>query len=236
MKNIAKKYTPVRTGRDWAQNNTFKARLNFVEMHSQSRFFLLVLIILSLQLSAQETEEKNVDTLSISQGQDLVIGDTLTLSTDSSLRVHSPRRAAIYSAILPGLGQLYNRKWWKVPIVYGGFAFFGISAQQNHVLYKDFKAAYEHKMLNDGTAPVNEYEALTADQLLYGKKTYRRDRDYMIILSSLWYVLNIVDASVDANLFYWEVDDDLSLRLEPDFKFYTYSPLPAAGLSLRFKF
>ena len=233
---MPKKYTPIRTGRNRTLNNVVKAGLNFVEMHSQNILFLLVFIVLSLQLSAQEVEETVVDTLPIPQGQDLVIGDTVNLSTDSSLQVHSPRRAAIYSAILPGLGQLYNRKWWKVPIVYGGFAFFGISAQQNHVLYKDFKAAYVHKVLNDGTAPVNEYEVLSVDQLLYGKRTYRRDRDYMIILSSLWYVLNIVDASVDANLFYWEVDDDLSLRLEPDFKFYTYSPLPAAGLSLKFKF
>ncbi len=206
-------------------------------MHSRNIFFLLVIIIFSLQLSAQEIEEEVSDTLSISRGQDLAIGDTLTVSTESTVRLHSPKRAAIYSAILPGLGQLYNRKWWKLPIVYGGFAFFGITAQQNQVLYKDFKAAYEHKVLDDGTDPVNEYEAgLTPEQLLYGKRSYRRDRDYMIILSSLWYVLNIVDASVDANLFYWEVDDDLSLRLEPDFKYYSYSPLPAAGLSLKIKF
>jgi hypothetical protein len=160
-----------------------------------------------------------------------------TQNNFTKIRKHSPRKATIFSAVLPGLGQAYNRKYWKIPIIYAGFVFLGKSVYDNNVLYHDFKAAYDHMVLDDGTAAVNEYEEkFDEEKLLRIKRQYRRDRDYMIIISSLWYVLNIVDASVDANLFYWEVDEDLSLELSPQFQNYSCLQKPKVGLTLKLHF
>ncbi|MCB2220833.1 MAG: hypothetical protein KQI35_10605 [Bacteroidetes bacterium] len=132
---------------------------------------------------------------------------------------HSARRATLYSMVLPGLGQAYNKKYWKIPIIYGGFTVFYFLIQYNDTEYQLFKEAYYHKLTNeDGSEdPVNEYEEKYDEQtLLNAKNDYRRNRDLNYILSGVWYVLNIIDAAVDAHLFSWEVDDDLSLRVEPD--------------------
>ncbi len=154
------------------------------------------------------------------------VGDSSSVkvfNTDS-IHLHSPKKATIFSAILPGLGQAYNRKYWKIPIIYGGFAFFGKNIYDNNSYYQAFKEAYHHKLLNDSTTPVNNYEIMfPVEKLKSLKDAYRRDRDFMIILTGFWYILNIVDASVDANLFYWEVDDNLSIRLQPEIINYSYA-------------
>ncbi len=157
-------------------------------------------------------------------------------NTDST-QLHSPKRATIYSAILPGLGQAYNRKYWKIPLIYGGFAFFGKNIYDNNSYYQAFKDAYHHKLLNDNTPPVNDYETrYSTNKLRSLKDAYRRDRDFMIILTGFWYILNIVDASVDANLFYWEVDDNLSIRLQPGMIYYSSVSRGQPGVSLQVRF
>ncbi|MBN2173400.1 MAG: hypothetical protein JW731_04670 [Bacteroidales bacterium] len=131
---------------------------------------------------------------------------------------HSPHKATIYSLILPGLGQAYNKKYWKIPIVYAGFGVFYYFIDFNDKEYKKFREAYYHSVKEDGTPPVNDYEEqYTTDQLLQAKNDYRRNRDLSYILAGVWYALNVIDATVDAHLFTWEVDNNLSLRAEPAF-------------------
>jgi hypothetical protein len=143
-----------------------------------------------------------------------------TVSIDTThKKVHSPHLATIYSMVLPGLGQAYNKKYWKIPLVYAGFGVFYYLIRYNDKEYQAFSDAYYHSLTNEDNSepPVNEYESLYDTQtLLNAKNDYRRNRDLNYILAALWYALNVVDATVDAHLFTWEVDDDLSLRVEPD--------------------
>jgi len=163
-----------------------------------------------------------------------------TADTTSVMR-HSPTKATIYSMILPGLGQAYNKKYWKIPIVYAGFGVFYYLIDYNNTEYQKWKAAYVHSVADpDGLEdPVNDYERYYGDNpdfLRERKNDARRYRDLNYILAGLWYMLNVVDATVDAHLFTWEVDDNLSLRMEPSLQSQVgaYKPMGGIRLSLRF--
>ena len=145
------------------------------------------------------------------------------------------RKATIMSAIIPGLGQAYNRKWWKVPIVYaglGGFGYLFYTNQQNFSFYgKNLKAE------NDGDPNTINETKYNSDQLLTLKSEYRRYRDLGVIGCAIIYVLNIVDANVDAHLKTFDVSDDLSLELKPYSNFYSFNNSYGlqTGLSLNLK-
>ncbi|MCF8368017.1 MAG: hypothetical protein K9G76_03185 [Bacteroidales bacterium] len=162
--------------------------------------------------------------------------------TDTTLSLaHSPHKASLYSMVLPGLGQAYNKKYWKIPVVYAGFGVFYYLIKFNDKEYKAWRAAYYHNLNNiDGTEPpINEYEEKYGDDpefLKANKDFYRRNRDLNYILTGLWYMLNVVDATVDAHLYTWEVDENLSIRVEPQIYngFTGFKPAGGLKLSLRF--
>ncbi len=135
---------------------------------------------------------------------------------DTSTTEHSISKAAIFSAVLPGLGQVYNKKAWKVPIIYAGFGVMGYFIVNNNNEYQLYRQAYVYTA-NDETYPTdNPYVGkYTLDQLQTGMDFYRRNRDLTIIITSLWYVLNILEAYVDAHFFDYDISEDLSLRLAP---------------------
>ena len=145
------------------------------------------------------------------------------------------RKATVMSAVIPGLGQAYNRKWWKVPIVYaglGGFGYLFYTNQQNFAFYgKNLK--YE----NDGDANTINETKYNSDQLLTLKNEYRKYRDLGVIGITIIYVLNIVDANVDAHLKTFDVSDDLSLQIRPYSNFYSFNNSFGlqTGLSLNLK-
>lgn len=129
-----------------------------------------------------------------------------------------PARAALYSAMLPGLGQMYNGKYWKVPIIYGAAAIMAYSIKTNNYYYTDFRNALFAAKDNDSRT-VNPYDGLlSTDQLNTRVANYRRQRDYMIIIAFMLYGLNIVDATVDAHLAGFRISNDLSLNLTPTFQ------------------
>ena len=136
---------------------------------------------------------------------------------------HSAKKAGIMSAILPGAGQVYNGKWWKVPIVYAGFGGIGYLAYSNYSDYKTFLTAYKIKTgnLEDGVTPSELALQLTenyqASQLQSYKDSYRRDFELYCIVLVAWYGLNIVDAIVDGHLYTYDISDDLSLHIDPVF-------------------
>lgn len=160
-----------------------------------------------------------------------VTADNIIVAKDAVKKefVPSPHKATLL-ALVPGLGQIYNRKYWKVPIVYAGFGVFAYLAAFNQNYYADYRDAYYHSFVDDGSPPVNEYEEkYPQDFLRDSKNFYRRNRDLNYILMGVWYALSIVDAAVDAHLATWNVNDDLSMKFEPAVYQGIYDFKPGGG-------
>jgi hypothetical protein len=122
-----------------------------------------------------------------------------------------PGKATLFSILVPGLGQIYNREYWKLPIYLGaiGFAFH---------LYSDFQVNYAR--FRDIYIAANDPEAhydgpITADQALYYRNVYRRYRDYSILAIAVLYLLQVIDANVFSYMHNFEVDDDIALKVAP---------------------
>jgi hypothetical protein len=142
---------------------------------------------------------------------------------------HSPRKATLLSALAPGAGQIYNRKYWKAPIAWIGLGTCVHFIQENTREYRRYKDAYI--ALADGdAATVDEFNGqFSAAQVLEVTDTYRRWRDLSYIAFGLVYMLNVVDATVDAYFVRFDVGSDLSLQAAPSI--YT-TGLGAPGLTL----
>jgi hypothetical protein len=128
---------------------------------------------------------------------------------------HSPAKAALLSTALPGLGQAYNKKYWKIPIVYAGFAGLGYWIGRNVKNYRTYRDAYQFRMDDDSLTIDPFVEQYGNADLKTLKDFYKRNLDLSIILTAVWYALNIVDAAVDAHLFEFDVSDNLSMRVQP---------------------
>jgi hypothetical protein len=153
--------------------------------------------------------------------------DVDSIKIEKPLAVHSPRRATIYSAVLPGLGQIYNRKYWKVPIVYGGFVTLGYFINFNNELYVKYKQAYSD--IIDTDPNTNSFKKLNVNPIFFeadkisqlterlrmAKDGSRRNRDLVVIGTAVFYALNIIDASVDAHFFNFDISDDLTINWVP---------------------
>lgn len=164
---------------------------------------LLVLMICSLNVYSQDT------TLVITK--DGILTDTTTITS------HSAHKATIYSLILPGLGQAYNKKYWKIPVIYAGFGYLGYSIKINRDEMLKFTDAYRY-ISNGETYPTDNIYVTkypNTSDLLRGRDFYRRKVELHIIYSVVWYILNLVDAAVDAHFFDYDVSDNLAIRLEP---------------------
>jgi hypothetical protein len=125
----------------------------------------------------------------------------------------NPRKALFYSAILPGMGQVYNKKYWKVPLVYGGF-YTGVIVIN---FYEDQFIKYKNELftlLNDPSVATSP-TGLTQDQLRSIINKARRQRDFWCIITGVWYMLQIVDAHVDAHLKEFDVNPQLKVKIEP---------------------
>lgn len=128
----------------------------------------------------------------------------------------SPQKAVLFSSILPGLGQIYNRKYWKIPIIYGaGGAFLCYTIHWN-TQYKKFRDAYLEGYSQPDPQPVLiDGRLYDYDILPRGRDGYRRYRDLCMLGTAVVYLLNIVDAMIDAHFFNYDVSDDLSFRITP---------------------
>lgn len=143
----------------------------------------------------------------------------------------NPRKAVILSAILPGAGQVYNEKSWKVPILYAGFMadiyFIGYN-NKRYVTFRDALFAFD-----DGEA--NQFPTLNRNALVRNIEYWRQNRDMTILLLLGIYALNLVDATVDAHLSGFDISDDLALKFEPSFENLS-SSTTMVGLSLKLQF
>tara|TARA_B100001250_G_scaffold273598_1_gene236269 strand:- start:54 stop:557 length:504 start_codon:yes stop_codon:yes gene_type:complete len=137
-----------------------------------------------------------------------------------------PKKAGLYSAILPGSGQVYTKKYWKVPIIYGGLVTSAYYIKESNDLYQLYKSTYLNRLDGDFTDKLNYSDS----DLRTLTEHYRRNREVSALLFTLTYILNIVDASVNAHLFDYDVSEDLSLHIQPVY----FSKENASGISLSF--
>ena len=137
-----------------------------------------------------------------------------------------PKKAGLYSAILPGSGQIYTKKYWKVPVIYGGLITSAYYINESNDLYQLYKSTYLNRLDGDFTDNLNYSDS----DLRTLTEHYRRNREVSALLFTLTYILNIVDASVNAHLFDYDVSEDLSLHIQPVY----FSKENASGFSLFF--
>ncbi|MDY6800499.1 MAG: DUF5683 domain-containing protein [Bacteroidota bacterium] len=127
-------------------------------------------------------------------------------------QVHSPHKATMFSAVVPGLGQVYNKKYWKLPIIYGLTGAFIYAFDFNNNQYNKYKNAYAEF----DAGKINSFEGYTNKDIILRLKDYhRRNRDLNVIVLAGVYMLNIIDATVDAHLFDYDISEDLSLNIQP---------------------
>ena len=151
----------------------------------------------------------------------------------------SVKKATTLSMIFPGAGQIYNGSFWKVPIVFGGLATMGYIVDFNNRGYQRYRKAY--KMFTDGDDnTVDEFNGrYSATVLKNMKDAFRRNRDFSIILTGAFYLLNVIDAHVDAHLRDYDISDELAIHVEPsvlDFSVPSYGRAQGIGLSMSVNF
>jgi hypothetical protein len=149
----------------------------------------------------------------------------------------APAKAAFYSAVLPGLGQIYNKRYWKVPIVYLGIGTSIYLYKLNNDDYNRFRDAYKRRLAGytddefwgNGTTPI-----VSSDRLEDAQKSAKRNKDLSIAVAVVFYLLNIIDANVDAHLRQFNVNNDLTL--EPVFKLNPIDTKANYSISLKYRF
>jgi hypothetical protein len=143
----------------------------------------------------------------------------------------TPAKAAFYSAILPGLGQAYNKKYWKIPLVYAGIGTSLYFYIDNNRKYNQYRDAYKRRL--EGYTD-DKFSYLDNSRLIAGQKFYQRNRDLSALVTVGFYVLNIIDANVDAALIQFNVNENLSLKPEIYPKDVTFRP--NVGLTFNYTF
>ncbi|MDR2406807.1 MAG: DUF5683 domain-containing protein, partial [Bacteroidales bacterium] len=178
-----------------------------------------VLILFLLLFCFSCIYAQQVDSMVVQQIQQ----DEKTLDTNTNehkkIKVHSPKKAGWMSAALPGLGQGYNKKYWKIPIVYAGFTGSGIGIYYFYNQYKIYRDEYRNR-LNEKTDLLDpKLASLGSDNINAIKQSYQRDMEIFIIVAVVWYFFNILDAVVDAHLMSFDISDDLSVYVAPSIGF-----------------
>ena len=156
----------------------------------------------------------------------------LTVSFPTDQRP-DPGKATLYSILLPGLGQIYNGEYWKIPIYLGGMAGGYYYYTTNKRNYQRYKWIYDQANSDD---PTVEKPPISAENALYYRNTFRRYRDYSLLAIALFYVVQVVDANVFAYMQDFEMDDDISLRVAPTLVSPEYASAPSLGVGLTLRF
>ena len=194
-----------------------------------SRYFVFSIIIMfSMTHSQVIAQAQTKTTINYTTSQDSVY---------KYFPGHSPSKATWMSAALPGLGQYYNQMYWKIPIIYAGFSTLVFFVAQNKYEYNRFKEAYAISMeIPDGQTSSNHLvDTYSSDQLLSQRDYYQSSLEMSYILTGVFYILQIVDAAVDANLYDYDIDDDLSIQLQPQWVPTDAGLRMAPGIGLSWK-
>lgn len=173
---------------------------------------------------------KKADTVAVAPKKAEVVKDSARLALESMTR-----KAVLRSAILPGLGQIYNGRWWKVPLVYGGFVGIGLVYEFNQRYYKEFLGEAQYRQAT-GEPKNPKYAPYSDEGIINAKDFYRRNRDLSILAGVAFYAVQMIDAYVDAKFFRFDVSDELALKIEPSLQpapfSYAYTVYPGFKLKL----
>lgn len=201
-----------------------------------NKYIVLILVLLSTVMGRLYSQEEVVatakDSVQVAVNQDNI--RRITWNTDPL----SPAKAAFYSAVLPGLGQIYNKSYWKVPLVYAGIGIPIYFYIQNSKEYDRYMTAYKRRQ-QGYTDDEFFYGGASADQprvnndgLRQGIQFYRRNKELSIIVTIGLYALNIIEANVDAHLKQFNVDEQLTIAPFIETNYFTQ---PQYGLTLTYK-
>ena len=213
--------------------------------------FLLLLAAGSQQAKAQDRIGQDSLTVTTYDSLSVVVDTTFSkkkeVGRDWSTWRPNPKRALWLALVIPGGGQIYNRKYWKLPLVYGGFIGCLYAMSWNNTMYKDYSQAYQDLMDKDpntqsynqflhlGTQITPQNETRYQDIFRKRKDKYRRWRDLSFFVMIGVYALSVIDAYVDAELSVFDISDDLSLRVEPTIinNRSSNNPLDASSVGLQ---
>lgn len=191
---------------------------------------LILFFITALNALSQDTTQVLRDTVHVKKDTSLFVRgqiDTVPKKMDSIIKAkHSPRKAAIRSAIIPGWGQAYNKKYWKIPVVYTALGVPAYLFYDNLQWYK--RTNYAYAVASSGTTNPDSLSKVHPELLPFverGRTTelvnyrneFRRNMDYSALFFLVFWGLNIVDATVDAHLKGFDVTPDLSMKIKPSF-------------------
>ncbi len=188
----------------------------------------LVTLISGTSLFAQHPDRP------INNAVDSLLYDEDHVELFTEISTLNPKRAAILSAVLPGLGQVYNKQYWKVPLIIGGGVLFGHYIKYQDRLYHSFRSALIAETDKD-LRTENPFSPLSEATLATNVNKLRRDRDYLMILTSFFYLLNIVDAHISAHLHEFQINDELSMDIQPAIQSTTLNSR-SLGISFSLKF
>jgi len=207
--------------------------------------------VYSITTSCFSQTEKEVSTPIVSDSIKTKVPEEVAQMQDTifvkrkAINPLAPSKAAFLSATLPGLGQVYNKKYWKVPLVYGAIGGSVYMYTLNNDNYQRFRTAFKRRQAGfiddeffdlNGDNLVGQEPDLDLDDLENQQERFQRDRDLWLVVSILMYTLNIVDANVDAHLKQFNIDSDLSLNFEPYYQFNDVNNSPNYGMALIIKF
>ncbi|TLF42290.1 hypothetical protein FEK29_15850 [Maribacter aurantiacus] len=201
---------------------------------------LFFLTVTSYSQVEEQPEEKATDSISNALSTDvLIMDDSLTIKKSRNINPLAPSKAAFYSAVLPGLGQIYNKRYWKVPLVWGAIGGSVYAYTWNNDNYKRFRTAFKRRQAGFTDDEFNGegiFPLLDDGDLENQQERFQRDRDLWLVLSIVAYSLNIIDANVDAHLKQFNIDNNLALDFEPYLDLNAVTNNPTYGMALTIKF
>ncbi|MBD0849917.1 hypothetical protein HPE63_04480 [Maribacter arenosus] len=197
-----------------------------------------------LPSSAQENDSIPMpkDSLAMDLKENGIVVQEVVAKNEKSINPLAPSKAAFYSAVLPGLGQVYNKRYWKVPIVYAVIGTGVYTYTYNDDLYDRFRTAFKSRKAGftndefydpDNNLPTPHFEL---DKLENQQERFQRDRDLALVLTIAMYVLNIIDANVDSHLKQFNINEDLSLDARPYLDLDPITNNPNYGFAFIIKF
>ena len=194
------------------------------------RLIILLLVFSSSLALAQDGKV-------LTQDDSLIVESRDTVMIKSYAKRYDPQRALLLAAIVPGLGQIYTKKYWKLPLVYGGFIAIGYGFNSYNNFYQQYKKELFYNLEN-GYDQDNESrpgENTTTGNYRTAVDFYRNKRDLMILLMGGMYILQIIDAHVDAHLKEFDLNPNLQVSIQPSIN---QSDLTGrqSGVSIIFKF
>lgn len=160
--------------------------------------------------------------------------DDRDASQTKAKKKYNPTKAAVLSAVVPGLGQAYNKKYWKIPIIYLAKGFLIYQLVDYHQEYTSYRDALYNRQAETVDPENDPYPMFNNSDLRLRKNSFRESRDNFIVYLSLAYILQILDAAVDAHLQSFKVGEELILSFEPNFSTFAHGSQRGLSLNLRF--